>query len=647
VFSPSEVYLVSALHDTDTNMKGLEKRLGAKSGNLRFADEALLTATLGVARGAVSPLALLNVGADAPSVILVLDEAMKEHAALCFHPMDSAATVSLALADFTKFLNSFESLVPKWIDFKKPLPEAKGGKGGGGGKKGKQQRKGSDQKVTKLGVSATKVGQFDKWYTDTITKAEMIEYYDVSGCYILRPWSYTIWDFIKDWFDAEIKKLGVQNCYFPIFVTQKALCAEEDHIEGFAAEVAWVTKSGQSELAEPIAVRPTSETIMYPAYAKWIRSHRDLPMRLNQWNNVVRWEFKHPVPFLRSREFLWQEGHTAFATKAEADKEVKQILDLYKGIYETLLCVPVIQGVKSEEEKFAGGLYTTTIEAFIPTNGRGIQAATSHCLGTNFSDIFGIEFEDVDKQQKKVWQNSWGCTTRSIGVAVMVHGDDKGLVLPPRVAPLQVVIVPIYKGTPEEKAALDTQCELVQQALIGVGIRSKFDNRQDRRPGWKYNHWELKGVPVRIEVGAKDLETKTAMFVRRDTGAKETVPRGNIAGRTTALLATIQTEMLQRATEIRDARVTWAEDWKAFMGGINAQNMVRAPWCEDKACEENVKVKSAEGFNPEDGGENQLSGKVKSLCIPFDQPRSTEGMKCVCPGCPNQPRRWTLFGRSY
>ena len=260
----------------------------------------------------------------------------------------------------------------------------------------------------------------------------MIDFYDISGCYILRPWSYSIWEAIQDFLDGQIKTLGVQNCYFPMFVSEARLNAEKDHVEGFAPEVAWVTKSGDGELNEPIAIRPTSETIMYPAFANWIHSHRDLPLKLNQWNNVVRWEFKHPTPFLRTREFLWQEGHTAHATLAEADKEVMQILGFYAAVYEELLAVPVIPGKKTEKEKFAGGHYTTTVEAYIPGTGRAIQGATSHNLGQNFGKMFKIEFEDQNGQKAIPWQNSWGLTTRTIGVMVMVHSDDKGLVLPPR-----------------------------------------------------------------------------------------------------------------------------------------------------------------------------------------------------------------------
>ena len=318
-------------------------------------------------------------------------------------------------------------------------------------KKEQKKKEKGEQKETGLGMSVSIDEDFGAWYSQVVVAGELIEYYDISGCYILRPWAYAMWEVIKDFFDAEIKKKRVENCYFPLFVSEARLEAEKDHIEDFAPEVAWVTRSGQSDLDVPIAVRPTSETVMYPVFAKWIKSHRDLPMKLNQWCNVVRWEFKHPTPFIRSREFLWQEGHTAFTNKAEADAEVREILELYRRVYEELLAVPVIPGVKSEKEKFAGGLYTTTVEAFVPATGRGIQGATSHCLGQNFAKMFHIEYENKSGGRSMVWQNSWGCTTRTIGVAVMVHGDDKGLVLPPRIAPTQVVVITIPNAKLDEE----------------------------------------------------------------------------------------------------------------------------------------------------------------------------------------------------
>ena len=311
------------------------------------------------------------------------------------------------------------------------------------------------KKETKLGMHVGINEDFGAWYSQVVVEAELIDYYDISGCYILRPYAFTQWEFIHEFFNKEIKKLGVQNAYFPMFVSQSRLEAEKDHIEDFSPEVAWVTRSGDSELECPIAVRPTSETVMYPHYANWIRSHRDLPLLLNQWCNVVRWEFKHPTPFIRSREFLWQEGHTAHATKKACDEEVRTILDLYRQVYEDMLAVPVIPGVKSEKEKFAGGLYTTTVEAFVPQTGRGIQGATSHCLGQNFAKMFDITFENEKGGRSMVWQNSWGMTTRMLGVCYMVHGDDVGLRLPPKIAPIQVVIVTIPNSKlSEEKAQM-------------------------------------------------------------------------------------------------------------------------------------------------------------------------------------------------
>ena len=340
-----------------------------------------------------------------------------------------------------------------------------------------------------------------------IHKSEMIEFYDISGCYILRPWSFSLWEAITEFFDGRIKKMGVKNCYFPMFVSEAKLNAEKDHVEGFAPEVAWVTRSGDGELEQPIAIRPTSETIMYPAYACWIRSHRDLPLLLNQWCSVVRWEFKHPTPFLRTREFLWQEGHTAHGSYEEADKMVMDILGHYKAIYEELLAVPVIKGYKTEKEKFAGGFRTTTVEAYVPATGRAIQGATSHNLGKNFGKMFKIEYEDKQGQKQIPWQTSWGFTTRSIGVMVMVHSDDTGLVLPPRVAPIQVVIVPIVMSGMNLDTLSGAASDLASQ-LRASGVRVELDDRDNYNPGWKYNYWELKGVPLRLELGPKDLEKR-------------------------------------------------------------------------------------------------------------------------------------------
>ena len=480
----------------------------------------------------------------------------------------------------------------------------------------------------------------------------MIDFYDISGCYILRPWSYSIWEAIQDFLDGQIKTLGVQNCYFPMFVSEARLNAEKDHVEGFAPEVAWVTKSGDGELNEPIAIRPTSETIMYPAFANWIHSHRDLPLKLNQWNNVVRWEFKHPTPFLRTREFLWQEGHTAHATLAEADKEVMQILGFYAAVYEELLAVPVIPGKKTEKEKFAGGHYTTTVEAYIPGTGRAIQGATSHNLGQNFGKMFKIEFEDQNGQKAIPWQNSWGLTTRTIGVMVMVHSDDKGLVLPPRIAPIQCVIVPIVvkQSDAANKAQADMCAEMVA-ALSAAGIRVKLDDRTNYNPGWKYNHWELKGVPLRIEVGPRDVEARQARCVRRDSNEKEDVPMACLTQKVALLLVTMQHDLLSKARKSRDDNIVKVWEWKDFVPALQKGHMVLTPFCNETEYEELVKDKSkaealaALGQETEDERE-ATPVAAKTLCIPFDAPELPAGTPCFV--APEKPATcWVLWGRSY
>jgi len=455
-----------------------------------------------------------------------------------------------------------------------------------------ESKKVNNKVVEKL---AQKDVNFPDWYTQTIVRAEMIDYYDISGCYILRPWSYSIWEQIQSFIDRRIKRMGVENYYFPLFVSEKSLEKEKNHIEGFAPEVAWVTKSGSSNLAQPIAIRPTSETIMYPLFEKWIRSHRDLPLKVNQWVNVVRWEFKQPTPFLRSREFLWQEGHTAFATLAEASQEVDDILNLYADVYEQLLAVPVVKGKKTENEKFPGGHYTTTVEAFIPSSGKGIQGATSHCLGQNFAKMFDIYFEDENKTKQQVWQNSWGLTTRVIGVMIMVHGDDRGLVLPPRVAPLQVVVVPIpYKD--QDNKALTQKARELADLLEEAGVRVRLDDRPNYTPGHKYNHWELKGVPLRIDFGPKDFEQNNVVFVRRidkDPKAKTVVPQSEIVQRVKSALEEIQNSMLAHAREDRDSHLKQITQWDQFVPELDAKNIVLVPWCQEGECEEAIKKKTA------------------------------------------------------
>ncbi|XP_053376330.1 bifunctional glutamate/proline--tRNA ligase-like [Mercenaria mercenaria] len=505
------------------------------------------------------------------------------------------------------------------------------------------------KKHTRLGLEAKKEENLSDWYSQIITKAEMIEYYDVSGCYILRPWSYSIWEVIKEFFDTEIKKLGVENTYFPMFVSNAALEREKTHIEDFAPEVAWVTRSGKSDLAEPIAIRPTSETVMYPSYAKWIKSHRDLPLKLNQWCNVVRWEFKHPQPFLRTREFLWQEGHTAWANPEDACEEVYAILELYARVYEEYLAIPVVRGRKTEKEKFAGGDFTTTVEAYISASGRAIQGATSHHLGQNFSKMFEIVYEDPETREKKyVFQNSWGITTRTIGVMCMVHGDNTGLVLPPKVACLQVVIVPCgitANLLQEDNDKLMDACTSLKKTLAQGGIRVKEDLRDNYSPGWKFNHWELKGVPLRVELGPRDLKQNQMVVVRRDTGEKLTLKNENIVQQIKDLLENIQTSLFNKAKKDLDAYLTVSHDWEEFCNGLDQKKLIQAPFCGEIPCEDAIKKDSARDVVVEEGAPAM---GAKGLCIPFKQPEELKkGTKCIHPDCGREAKFFTLFGRSY
>nr|XP_036673239.1 bifunctional glutamate/proline--tRNA ligase [Drosophila suzukii] len=546
-----------------------------------------------------------------------------------------------------------------------PVAGRGGGGGGGAAKKAPKEAQpkpakpvkkepaadasGGVKKQTRLGLEATKEDNLPDWYSQVITKGELIEYYDVSGCYILRHWSFAIWKAIKTWFDAEITRMGVKECYFPIFVSKAVLEKEKTHIADFAPEVAWVTKSGDSDLAEPIAVRPTSETVMYPAYAKWVQSYRDLPIRLNQWNNVVRWEFKQPTPFLRTREFLWQEGHTAFAGKEEADKEVLDILDLYALVYTHLLAIPVVKGRKTEKEKFAGGDYTTTVEAFISASGRAIQGGTSHHLGQNFSKMFEIVFEDPETQQKKyVYQNSWGLTTRTIGVMIMVHADNQGLVLPPHVACIQAIVVPCgitVNTKDDERAQLLNACKELEKRLVGGGVKCEGDYRDNYSPGWKFNHWELKGVPLRLEVGPKDLKAQQLVAVRRDTGEKITIPLADVEKKIPALLETIHESMYAKAQEDMTSHTKKVTNFADFCGFLEQKNILLAPFCGDISCEDKIKADSARGEEAEPGAPAM---GAKSLCIPFDQPAPIAASdKCIHPSCTNKPKFYTLFGRSY
>lgn len=648
------LFLVVAASRTPVDTKVLGSKLTAagigKKYNLRFAGEDVLESVLKVKKGSVSPLCVMHDTRN--EVRLVLDKALVDAAVVNCHPLRNDRTYALASDALLKFVKHYNH-EPIVVDFL-AAAETKAAAAPAAAKAAKAAAaapKKQEQKANE-GVSVTKAGNFADWYTEIITKSGMIDYYDISGCYILRPYSYEIWERVVAYLDTRFKTLGVKNCYFPMFVSSEKLQKEKDHLEGFAPEVAWVTKSGDSDLREPIAIRPTSETIMYPAFKNWIRSHRDLPLKLNQWNNVVRWEFKNPTPFIRTREFLWQEGHTAHATKDEADLEVRQILDFYAGAYEELLAVPMIKGVKSEKEKFAGADYTTTIEGFIPSTGRGIQAATSHHLGQNFGKMFGIAAEYEDGKKLIPYQNSWGFTTRSLGVMIMIHGDDKGLVLPPRVAPVQVIVVPIPFKDKDEIDELFAQADAVSQLLLGVGVRIEVDSRRVYTPGWKYNHWELKGVPLRFELGPKDLAKQQVRVVRRDNGAKADIPVAELATAIPALLEQIQRDMLERARGERDARIKRVTEWADFVPALQEGCMVLTPFCNETEWEETVKTKSREESLAlmglaEEAENTATSAAAKTLCIPFEHNTGeiASDLKCFVSGKP--AKCWILWGRSY
>lgn len=499
--------------------------------------------------------------------------------------------------------------------------------GGGKGKSGRSV-------APKLGMTVRKEDNYGLWYQQLVVEGELVEYTDVSGCFVLRPWAYFIWSTIQEWFDREILARGVENCYFPLFVKRENLAREEEHVEGFAAEVAWITKHGEKDMEEPIALRPTSETIMYPMYSKWIKSHRDLPLKLNQWSNIVRWEFTATTPFIRTREFLWQEGHTAWETQEEALAEMHDILRLYERIYEELLAVPVIRGEKSVLERFPGGARTLTVEGFVPDVGRGVQGGTSHHLGQNFAKMFDVTYLDREKKRKHVFQNSWGLSTRAIGLMLMQHSDNRGLVLPPRVARLQVVIVPIYKKPTYD--VLDNAVAPLVMALTVAGVRVRYDDRNNYNPGWKYAHWELKGVPLRLELGERDMATATVIAVRRDTGKKTTLAWADLPRTVPVLLDTIHNDMLRRARNAQRARIVTVRSWVEFMEPLEANNMLYTPWCEESQCE--VAVKKAS----DDASER---GKAKTLCIPLEQQPLPAGTPCF--KCGKRATVWVLWGRSY
>jgi len=466
---------------------------------------------------------------------------------------------------------------------------------------------------------------FSQWYIDVVRKAELADYAPVRGCMVIRPYGYALWEALQRDLDARIKAAGHENAYFPLLIPESFLAKEAAHTEGFTPQVAWVTHGGEEELEERLAIRPTSEAIICHMYAKWIRSWRDLPVMINQWANVLRWE-KVTRLFLRTTEFLWQEGHTAHRTQQEAEEEALRMLGVYADFCRETLAIPVYAGPKTENEKFPGAVTTYTVEALMP-DGRALQAGTSHNLGQHFARVFDITFLDEENQLRYVWQTSWGVTTRLIGALIMVHGDDAGLKLPPRLAPVQVVIVPITFGGSKDDVL--THARTLRDEIAATGIRVRLDDRDEYTPGWKFNEHELRGVPLRLELGPKDIARDVATAVRRDNRAKVQVPLSNIAAWCRDELASIQADMLAAATAYRDAHtrvVTTADEFFLLFEG--RPGFIKAPWCGDGECERRIAEKTG--------------ATIRLLPRPAE-PVAEGG----CVDCGRKATTWAYFAKSY
>jgi prolyl-tRNA synthetase len=466
---------------------------------------------------------------------------------------------------------------------------------------------------------------YSRWYTDVIQQAQLADYAPVRGCMVIRPYGYALWENVQEGLDRRFKATGHENAYFPLFIPMSFIQKEAQHVEGFAPELAVVTHGGGKQLEEPLVVRPTSETVIGHMYSQWIQSYRDLPLLINQWANVVRWELRTRL-FLRTMEFLWQEGHTAHATYEEAQEETLRMLDVYADFAINDAAIPVIPGRKSESEKFAGADTSYSIEAMMGDR-RALQSGTSHNLGQNFAKAFDIKYLDRNNELQYCWTTSWGLSTRMVGAIVMVHGDDQGLILPPRLAPVQVVAVPIWKSDEEKNTVLDA-VEKVKAALA-ESVRLKVDDRDEYSPGWKFNEWELRGVPLRIEIGPKDVAQEQVVLARRDRpgrAGKSSVPMAGLASAVTDTLTLIQNDMLQRATEFLEANVREPADYESFKEAV-AQGFARAWWCGSRECEDKIKEET----------------KATTRCIPFDQPGGTG--HCVV--CGNEAQEVAIFARAY
>jgi len=470
----------------------------------------------------------------------------------------------------------------------------------------------------------SKEKDFSQWYVDVVRKTELADYTTIKGCMVIRPYGYGLWENMQAGLDRRIKETGHKNAYFPLFIPESLLKKEAEHVKGFAPELAWVTEGGSQKLEERLAIRPTSEAIICSLYSKWVRSWRDLPILINQWVNIVRWE-KVTRLFLRTTEFLWQEGHTAHKNEQEAEEETLKILNqVYRDYIENDLAIPVIVGRKTEKEKFAGALHTYTLEALM-TDGKVLQAGTSHNLGQNFAKAFNIKYLDEDQQEKYVWQTSWGTSTRLIGALVMVHGDDRGLNLPPKVAPVQVIIIPIMFDKTKKEVRNKAEDIIT---ILKKDFRVEIDGRDEYTPGWKFNEWEMKGVPLRLEIGPKDLAKGQVMVVRRDTGEKMAVKEEKLVETVEKLLNNIQENLFNKAKSFLQKNIREVSDYNKFKEVIEKKRgLIKTYWCGNKDCEDKIKEET----------------KASIRCIPFEQEEASG--KCIY--CGKESSTLVYFARAY
>jgi len=476
-----------------------------------------------------------------------------------------------------------------------------------------------------VGITVSKNEDFSEWYTQVIIKTELADYAPVKGLIVLRPDGYSIWESIKESLDKKLKETGHRNGFLPVLIPESLLAKEKEHFEGFNPEVFWVTHSGESEIGDRLALRPTSETLAYSLYSKWIKSWRDLPLKINFWNTALRAEIKGTKPFIRTSEFLWQEGHTVHATKDEAEKEVMEILKIYKKTIEEEIAVPVVTGKKSEKDKFVGAVYTVTLESLMP-DGKALQMGTSHFLGQNFSKPFDVKYLDENNVETFAWQTSWGISWRLIGGMIMTHSDDKGLVLPPKLAPIQVVIIPIYYSK-EDRGKIVQEAKKIQDVLTDVEIRTQLDDRDQVTPGFKFHDWELKGIPIRIEIGPKDVAKNQVVMARRYNQTKDSISIDKLSGAIAAELENIQQQMFDAAKKILDERISAVSQYEQFKAELENGKMLSCSWCGKQECEDKIKE--------ETGAELRV--------IPSDDGKKVE----TCIYCKDNGAANVLFARGY